>query len=209
MDEFFIARHGQSEWNAIRRIQGQHNTSLSRLGQQQSLNLRQALQDQPLTKIYTSSLDRTIQTARPLAEHLQLPIHHSALLNELDFGTLVGKFLAEMDDQDQQTWDWWMADPVRREIPGGESYQDLLERIKAFLVDLSHTAENRTILIVGHLRVNQVLLGCLTGLTLEESIFIQQPNNWLYHLLPDSQIQGGAIPAASGEHILWQPGLLI
>ena len=209
MGEYFIARHGQSEWNAIRRIQGQANTSLSQLGRQQSQSLHQALGDQPLTAIFTSSLDRTIQTAQPLADHLQVPVQQTALLNELDFGSLVGKYLMELDQKDQQIWDWWMADPVRREIPGGESYQDLRKRILVFMDDLSLIPGKESILIVGHLRVNQVLLGCLTGLTLQESIYIRQPNNWLYHFRPDSQIRGGKIPSVPGEQIRWQPGLLI
>ena len=209
MNEFFIARHGQSEWNVEHRIQGQTNTKLSPLGLQQSQDLGQALLDQPLTDIYTSCLDRTIQTAQPLADQLKLPIQSSILLNELDFGGLVGKVWTELDQKDQETWDWWMDDQVRRVIPGGESYQDLLERIETFLTQLPQTKKKRSFLIVGHLRVNQVLLGCLTGLTLTESIFIRQPNNWLYHIQNGSQIKGGEIPSRPDGKIHWQLGLLI
>ncbi len=209
MNEFFIARHGQSEWNVDHRIQGQTNTKLSPTGLQQSLSLQLALLDQPLTDIYTSDLERTIQTAQPLADYLKIPIKRSPLLNEMDFGDLVGKFWTDLDKEVQEIWDWWMADQAHRVIPGGESYQDLLERIRTFLDKLALGSRHRSILIVGHKRVNQVLLGCLTGLTLTESIFIRQPNNWLYHIQNGSQIKGGEIPSRPDGKIHWQLGLLI
>lgn len=209
MDEFFIARHGQSEWNAVHRIQGQSNTKLSPQGLKQSQELYQALLEQPLTDIYTSDLDRTIRTAQPLADYLKIPIKRSPLLNELDFGDLVGKYLTDLNKKDQEIWDWWMADQVQRVIPGGESYQNLLDRIKTFLDELGLVSKHRSILIVGHMRANQVLLGRLTGLTLEESLYIRQPNSWLYHIQNGTLIEGGEIPTLPGSRIRWQPGLMI
>jgi broad specificity phosphatase PhoE len=206
--EIYIARHGQSEWNQFNRIQGQTNTRLSPQGVQQSQDLCRALGDRDLTEIFSSRLERSIQTAQPLSSQLRIPIQSTELLNELAFGGMEGKYLRDLDEEDQRVWDWWMADPIRRRIPGGESYQDLLGRIRIFLDDLSRIKGGRTILIVGHLRANQVLLGCLAGLALGDSIRIRQPNDWLYHVLPDSQIRGAEFPLPSAGEFNWQPGLL-
>lgn len=208
MSEVFIARHGQSEWNQNNRIQGQTNSQLSLLGLRQSQDLFRFLKDQPLTAIYTSSLDRTIQTAQPLAEYLDIPIQSTALLNELAFGELVGKYLRELNEEDQKVWDWWMEDPIQRRIPGGESYQDLQDRVKQFLLGLSLNEEGQSILIVGHLRANQILLGNFADLPLRESISIRQPNNWLYHFQPGSHIRGAEIPFQADRKPDWQAGLL-
>lgn len=208
MNDFFIARHGQSEWNLRDRIQGQTNTQLSLMGLRQSQNLSRALRDQPLTDVYTSKLDRSIKTAQPLVKHLKIPVQSTELLNELAFGQLTGKFRLQLDKEDQEIWDWWMEDPIQRRIPGGESYQDLFDRITAFLEDLVEFDDNRSILIIGHLRVNQVLLGCLMGLSLRQSILIRQPNDWLYHFQAGSQIRGAKIPSLPGRTPNWQVGLL-
>jgi len=208
MSEFFIARHGQSEWNLTHRIQGQTNTQLSLLGLRQSQDLYRALKDQPLTDIFTSKLDRSIKTAEPLTKARKIPIQISAQLNELAFGQLTGKFRLKLKQEDQAVWDWWMEDPIQRRIPGGESYQDLYARISTFLANLGNIDSNRSILIVGHLRVNQVLLGCLGGLPLKESITIRQPNDWLYNFREGSRIRGAKIPSLPDRKLSWQDGLL-
>jgi broad specificity phosphatase PhoE len=208
MSEFYIARHGQSTWNLHNRIQGQTNTQLSPLGLRQSQELFLVLKDQPLTDIYTSNLDRTIQTAQPLAQYLDIPIQSTALLNELAFGELVGKYRLALNIEDQELWDWWMEDPIQRRIPGGESYQDLLGRVQEFLASLSLKESEKTILIVGHLRVNQVLLGCITDSPLRESLSIRQPNNWLYHFRSGSPIRGTEIPSLADGQLHWRVGLL-
>jgi broad specificity phosphatase PhoE len=208
MSEFYIARHGQSTWNLHNRIQGQTNTQLSPLGLRQSQELFLVLKDQPLTDIYTSNLDRTIQTAQPLAQYLDIPIQSTALLNELTFGELVGKYRLALNIEDQELWDWWMEDPIQRRIPGGESYQDLLGRVQEFLASLSLKESEKTILIVGHLRVNQVLLGCITDSPLRESLSIRQPNNWLYHFRSGSPIRGTEIPSLADGQLHWRVGLL-
>ncbi len=208
MSEIFIARHGQSEWNQTNRIQGQTNTQLSELGLRQSQDLYQALKDQSLTDIFTSCLDRSIKTAAPLAHHLKISIQSTPLLNELAFGQLTGKYRLKLDVEDQKLWDWWMEDPVQKRIPGGESYQDLLTRVTDFLVDLIDINSQRSILVVGHLRVNQVLLGRLGGYSLAESIKISQPNNWLYYFQSGPGIRGAEIPSQADRKLTWQPGLL-
>lgn len=208
MSDLFIARHGQSEWNLLQRIQGQTNTRLSPLGLRQSQDLLRVFKDQPLTGIFTSNLDRSFQTAQPLARYLNLPIQRTDLLNELAFGELEGKYLAGLDQHDREIWEWWMADPVQRRIPGGESYQDLFDRAGSFLAELEKTKGPISFLIVGHLRVNQALMGILADLPLRKAITIRQPNTWIYHFRNSSQIKGAEIPSRDDGKLNWRPGLL-
>ena len=101
-----------------------------------------------------------------------------------------------------------MADPVQRRIPGGESYQDMFDRVGSFLAETEKPGDQKTILIVGHMRVNQVLMGCLADLPLKKAITIRQPNNWIYYYREGSQIWGAEIPSEADGNIIWQPGLL-
>ena len=208
MSGYYIARHGQSEWNLAHRIQGQTNTQLSPLGLRQVKDLLRVLKDQPLTDIFTSNLDRSFKTAQPLARYLGLPIRRMESLNELAFGELEGKYLHDLDKQDRELWEWWMADPIRRKIPGGESYQDLFDRVGSFLAELEKPGDQKTILIVGHMRVNQVMMGCLADLPLNKATTIRQPNNWIYYYRKGSEIWGAEIPSRADGKFIWQPGLL-
>ena len=207
MSGYYIARHGQSEWNLEHRIQGQTNTQLSPLGIQQGQDLFQAFKKKNFTAIYTSSLDRSFQTAQPLARYLGLSIQRSDLLNEMAFGNLEGKYLDDLSNQDQDLWAWWMADPIHRRIPGGESYQDLFDRVAYFLMELEMRGNN-SIMIVGHLRVNQVLLAYLENLPLKNAPTIRQPNRWIYYCRKGNQTWGAEIPSRTNGMLIWQPGLL-
>jgi broad specificity phosphatase PhoE len=207
--DIFLARHGETEWNLLRRIQGQTNTVLSSLGIRQGQDLLRALKDQPISAIYTSSLDRTMFTARPLADHLDLSLQATDLLNEMAFGEMEGKCLSELTPGDEDLWSWWGEDPIRRRIPGGENYLDLRRRAALFLEDPRITGQKGTVLVVGHLRINQMLLGLLLDLPVEKAAVIKQPNNWLYRFRKGSQIRRAVIPDREGEQLYWQTGLVL
>jgi len=204
----YIARHGQTEWNLIRRIQGQTNTSLSTAGIQQGLDLCQLLKDQPINRIFTSSLDRTINTAKPLAEHLGITIQPTKLLNELAFGVLEGQYLLDLDEEGKRIWDWWMEDQAQRRIPDGESYLDLRMRAEKFLEENLNEEDQETVLIVAHNRINQMLLSCLLDVPLSRAIQIEQKNTWLYRYTPGENIEGTEITPLDYDKVRWVTGLL-
>ncbi len=85
-----LARHGETDWNALELIQGQQDRPLSPKGFQQRKNLFFHLQTVPLVKIYCSSLQRTIQTAQPLSEENHIPIITFPELNEAKLGVFEG-----------------------------------------------------------------------------------------------------------------------
>jgi broad specificity phosphatase PhoE len=205
--DIYLARHGQTKWNLLHRIQGQTNTALSPLGLQQAQYLLLALKDQPISAIYTSGLDRTKLTARPLADHLDLSLQATDLLNEMAFGVMEGKCLSDLTLEDKGLWNWWEEDPVQRRIPGGENYLDLHRRAAFFLEDLRNTGG--AILVVGHLRINQMLLGLLLNLPVEKAAAIKQDNNWLYRYRKGSPVRRAVIPPGEGKGLHWQTGLIL
>lgn len=179
----FLARHGESAWNAEQRIQGQQDSGLSILGFRHRRALFYYLRDQPLTRIYASQLSRAIQTALPLARHLNCPLESCAELNELAFGLLEGEALSELDEWAAGVWAWWQADPVNHRIPGGgESYLDLLERADRFLLRLDANRRDARVLIVAHFRINQMLFGRLAGLDLLAAVDTVQDHNCVYRI---------------------------
>ncbi len=84
----YVARHGETTWNAERRIQGTSDPDLTPRGYDQSRELLKELKDRPLSAIYTSTRQRAIHTAEPLADYLRLPIQTRSELDEMNFGAL-------------------------------------------------------------------------------------------------------------------------
>ena len=134
MLELWLIRHGETDWNAQRRIQGASDVPLNALGIDQAERLRTRLVGVPFDAVYASDLSRahaTATTALPGA-HVRL----DARLRELAYGVLEGKAWSEMSAEETAIADHWHEDPYTRRVPGGESYGDLTARVEAFRAEL-------------------------------------------------------------------------
>ncbi|HBD83198.1 MAG TPA: hypothetical protein DC056_04220, partial [Dehalococcoidia bacterium] len=89
-----VARHGETEWNAERRLQGQQDIPLNSRGRSQALAMARLLRSIPLIQVHSSTLQRCQQTARPIAEaNIGRPnVVSSDLLKETSLGVLEGEF---------------------------------------------------------------------------------------------------------------------
>jgi len=180
MIKIYIARHGETTWNAEGRIQGRSDPVLSPKGYSQSLALLEQLKGQPLSVIYTSTLQRSILTAQPVAEHLGLSIQRRHELDEIAFGILEGKHFLEFDEGVRKQWELFKENRFTYHIPEAENYTDVTCRIKPFTDRILRNHKGQEILIVGHRVVNQMLIGILLEYPPEDVLKIQQPNDCLY-----------------------------
>lgn len=180
MIKIYIARHGETTWNAEGRIQGWSDPELSPLGYTQSLSLLEHLKGRPLKAIYSSELQRAYCTAQPIARHLGLPIIKQAELREIAFGVLEGKYLFQFDQALKDEWNRFKEDRFSYRIPGAENYSDVALRLKPFTERILRQHEGDEILIVGHRVVNRLLIGMFLDLPLERTLKIEQTNDCLY-----------------------------
>lgn len=194
----FLARHGQSIANLNKQISGQLDIPLSAKGKDQSLWLSDVLQHENLSAIYTSSLSRAVETARPTAEHHNLKIQAMDGLKEMHFGILQGKTADETGMHVSGLW----QDPATyiksKHIDGAETFMDFERRVINCLTELM-TNSSGTILIVGHRNTNEVILANLLTLGPAAELNINVKNKYVYEIL------SGAIPQVAtirlgGEH---------
>jgi len=178
--KIYIARHGETLWNAEMRVQGRSDSCLTPRGHVQSLSLLNKLRDRPLSAIYASTLKRSIQTAQPLSGHLNLPIQKRSELDELAFGILEGKQLSDLDDGERVEWERFRTHRFTYRIPGGENYTDVAYRLRPFEEAILQKHHCEEILIVGHRGVNRMLIGLLLEMQLEEAVKIEQTNDCVY-----------------------------
>ena len=180
MIKIYIARHGETTWNVEGRIQGRSDPGLSPKGHQQSLALLEQLKKQSLSAIYTSSLQRSILTAQPIAHHFGLPIHQESDLDEIAFGVLEGRNLYQFDEVTKNEWERFKDDRFNYHIPGAENYTDVANRIKPFIDKTLRNHEGEEVLVVGHRVVNRLLIGMLMEYPLEWVLKIEQTHDCLY-----------------------------
>jgi probable phosphoglycerate mutase len=138
--ELWLCRHGETDWNAARRIQGQLDVPLNALGQAQAKKLAQALANHDFDEVVSSPLGRAHQTAVPLAQTLSLPVVLDSAFAERHFGDLQGRSFDDMASIDPQAAAHWQARTPEFCPPGGESLLMLRDRVEKGLCGLAQRA---------------------------------------------------------------------
>jgi broad specificity phosphatase PhoE len=142
-----FVRHGETDWNRERRIQGVADVPLSPLGHEQARELAASLGTRRIGAIYSSDLRRALETAEPLAARLRLPVHATPALRERNFGAHEGRIAAEVAAElGKEAGTAWHGPDERH--PGGESIREVYERVGAFLDELLEDPPAEEIVLV-------------------------------------------------------------
>lgn len=147
---FFIVRHGQTDWNLQRRYQGQIDIPLNNAGLLQAKEIANALSGRQFDALYSSDLQRAIQTAQEIAGAIYLPIQKDSRLREIHQGDWEGKLMDEVLQDDPISVGMVYQNPDINRRPGGESIGDVSERIQACLQELSVLHRRKKVFIVSH-----------------------------------------------------------
>ena len=189
MIKIYIARHGETTWNAEGRIQGRSDPDLSRKGYAQSLGLLEQLRGRSLSAIYASTLKRSFLTAQPVADHFGLPVQRQSELDEIAFGMLEGELLIEFDGALKSEWERFRDHRFTYHIPGGENYTDVANRIRPFMERTLRDHKGQEVLIVGHRVVNRLLIGMLLEYPLKWVLNIEQTNDCIYLIQKNDEVK--------------------
>ncbi|MBV1876053.1 MAG: phosphoglycerate mutase family protein [Pseudomonadales bacterium] len=186
MKSFYFIRHGQTEWNAIARMQGQWNSDLNDRGKAQADANGVFLATQNLDAFYASPLDRTRQTALIINQYLDLPISYDDRLKEWDCGDWSGELYAEVANKWVKEWEAFEADRFNYRGPNCENYPDMIERSKPFIDALKlSTATN--IGIVSHGIIGRVMIAQLMGLNEQQTLDFKIGNDVVFKVTLDNK----------------------
>lgn len=162
----FIARHGETVFNAARRLQGDApHTPLTRAGFAQADEMGRALRDQlglrPALTLWASPTGRALQTLAVIAEHLGLDWHGAqtdARLGEIGMGAWGGRYYAEVVGEVGPVI---TGEGLLRPAPDGEDYGAIAARVGGWLADTDGEDGDR--LVISHGISSRVLRGLMTG----------------------------------------------
>lgn len=162
-----LIRHGHTDavgkWLAGRRP----GESLSVTGRRQAEDLSRALRWLPLTAVYSSPLERAIQTAQPLARDCGLTIATSTGFTELDFGDWTGKTFDELAGE--PAWLAFNQDRATACPPRGEPLTAAQVRIITELEALARRHEREMVAVVTHAELIRCAIAAFRNLTLDEA----------------------------------------
>ncbi|KAG2449387.1 hypothetical protein HYH02_005537 [Chlamydomonas schloesseri] len=152
--EVFLVRHGQTDWNAEMRLQGQLDPPLNDLGEQQAEEVAAALADRHLAAIYSSDLTRALQTARAVAGRRPagqaLEVRTSPQLRERSLGVLEGLTIAEAAVRQPEALRLLRSHDPATVVPGGESAAAMRQRVVADIERICEQHRGQSVLIVAH-----------------------------------------------------------
>jgi len=124
-----LVRHGETEWNRLRRIQGISDIDLNEKGRSQADALARALKDTKVTAIYTSPLKRAGDTAHAIGRHHAVEIVTLPGLRELNAGEVDGLTYKEMAIKHGDFLEKWMTDCASVRPPGGCTLPELQDQV--------------------------------------------------------------------------------
>ena len=157
--DLVLVRHGETDWNRERRIQGSQGASINAAGKEQSKGLARLLWEVPLAAVYSSSLPRAIETASFVAGPHSLNVRIDPRLNEIHHGAWEG--LSESEIPDLELYRRWREDPTSCSLPGAEPLQSVHERaVSAMREIVSHHEEGEGFIAVVSHQIVLALLKC-------------------------------------------------
>jgi broad specificity phosphatase PhoE len=124
-----LVRHGETEWNRLRRIQGISDQELNETGRKQAEALAQALKNKNVTAIYASPLKRAQDTAYAIGRQHGIEIVTLFGLREMDAGEVDGLTYKEMAEQHGDFLEKWMRDCSSVRPPGGCTLPELQDQV--------------------------------------------------------------------------------
>jgi probable phosphoglycerate mutase len=154
MIEILLIRHGETDWNVEKRIQGHHDIPLNNTGKRQAASLSSALLSEPLDAVISSDLQRTMQTARAIARPRGMQVKVEPGLRERCFGAFEGLQYHEIQARYPAAYAEWQARELDARFPEGihiaETLREFSERIMTTMHQLANKAGLRRIALVTH-----------------------------------------------------------
>ncbi len=163
--KLIIVRHGETEENVRKIVQGQGFGTLTKRGVEQAKRLGERLKKEKMDVVFSSDLKRARNTAKEIVKfHPKVPVHYTKALRERSFTVLEGKPADVYREAAAK-------EGVPRYLyrpPGGENFPDMKDRIMPFFEKVYRKYSGKRVLFVTHGGVIKVILGTVLGKTWKE-----------------------------------------
>jgi probable phosphomutase (TIGR03848 family) len=166
MPVIFFIRHGSNDFVGKRLAGRLPEVHLNAQGRQQAEVIAQAVGGLPFKAIYSSPMERAVETAEPLANVLNQPVILQPGLIEIDFGEWQGQFISRL--RHRKLWKTVQETPSRMRFPGGESFVEAQERMATTVDAIAKAhAEHDLIACFSHADAIRLLVAYALGLPLD------------------------------------------
>jgi probable phosphoglycerate mutase len=183
---FCLIRHGETDWNVDRRLQGHTDIPLNQHGLAQAKQMAQSLKaiDLDFDVLYTSDLLRAASTAKAIENAFGVTAITHQALRERHLGALQGLSTQEAPEQEPELWKLHLKRDLDHTLRGGESIKQFAQRIHGALEEIRIAHLGKTILLVSHGGALDMMYRLASNQALEAEKAVAVPNaslNWISH----------------------------
>lgn len=151
MITIYLTRHGQTEWNLEKRLQGRGNSPLTEFGIERAKELSNRVSTMEIDKIYTSPIERAYKTAEIVKGNKEVEFLSEEGLMEMSFGDFEGQKIDDLFKIDKNfDMNLIMTGNTEIKAPNGETLKEVRERVKVFMDRVIKEDDEKTIMIVTH-----------------------------------------------------------
>lgn len=168
MLEIYLTRHGETEWNQVRKMQGQLDSPLTTLGLEQAQWLKKRLIGKEFTYIYSSPTGRAFRTAEIINKTLKTQLVTDPRLQEIYLGDWQGQLIEDVEKRFPSEHDSFWHHPHEFKIDGAENFTDVRSRGGEFYEDLIKNHGSGKILVVAHAIILKGILNYVQGKDVSE-----------------------------------------
>ncbi len=148
--ELIVVRHGETAWNADRRMQGHVDVPLSEVGRQQARAVAAHLAAEPIDRIYSSDLQRALATAETIRGRRGIALITDVRLREIHMGTFQGMTQGEAREKHAEAWERFFIHDAEFALPGGQSRAQKQLEIADFMEEVVRDHPGRRLVVVTH-----------------------------------------------------------
>ncbi len=118
--KIYLIRHGQTDWNIQGRIQGSHDIPLNETGRRQAELLAKGMDSRPVSRIFSSTLTRAMETAERISSRQKVEICFMPQLIEVEFGKWEGMTWEEIMEAYPKEYRLWALSLTRQPLQAGK-----------------------------------------------------------------------------------------
>ncbi len=183
---FCLVRHGETDWNAVRRLQGHTDIDLNARGLAQAEQMACVLKriNLQFDVLYTSDLQRAVKTAEAIEQLFKTSAIRNVALRERHLGALQGLTTNEAPVREPELWKSHLSRNIQENLRNGESIQQFSDRIKNVLEEIRAQHLGKTILLVSHGGTLDMMYRIASNQPLDAEKTVAVPNaslNWISH----------------------------
>lgn len=166
--ELHLIRHGQTNWNEERRVQGQSESQLTDLGIEQAKTVGEKLKTLQFDKLFSSSSRRTRETADHAFAHHDQSVTFLDSFREIFLGPWEGRLYDEIESEDPDSFRHFWEEPHLFNVNGAETFYEMQERAMETIREIGASSIGQRVAVISHGALIKSVLAHVENLPMEE-----------------------------------------